>query len=229
MSDQKIETLTLDNISKIYGERRVLFNLSLQFKKGEIVAVTGANGAGKTTLLNILATVIKPSSGNLLLNNNNADAKMIRSVCGYLSHEFFLYSDLTCEQNLKFFSRMYGVKSNKKLLQLSKDFLLAEFFSDLKVSELSRGQLQKSSFARVFAGEPSLVFLDEPLTALDDEASKMVKTVIQNNAKHGGIVIFASHKRDFIETTATREVILENGKIVSDIQNKSLSYFKNNE
>ncbi|NOR60198.1 MAG: ATP-binding cassette domain-containing protein, partial [Methanosarcinales archaeon] len=160
--------VSIKSLSKAFGSHRVLKNIDLDVKKGEFITIFGPNGAGKTTLMKIMSTLVEPSAGSISIDGFNVkdDPVEIRKRIGSISHETYLYSELTAEENLRFFGRMYGMDKNH--LDARVDELIEqvglEYRSNDRVGTFSRGMKQRLSIARALIHEPSILFLDEPYT-----------------------------------------------------------------
>ena len=215
-SVKSIKSIELKNIYKIYGQKIVLSDINLTFNSGEITALTGNNGAGKSTLLGVLSTAVKASSGIFKIDGTFVGSDFIRLRTGYLSHDSFLYSDLTCSENFRMYADLYGLDKHSVVLDLKERFKLTHFFDDRQVKELSRGQRQRAALARAFIAKPDILLLDEPLSGLDSTAINMVSAIIKEHSKSGGVVIFSSHNKQFVNSVADRVISLKNGSIISD-------------
>ena len=159
------------------------------------MALMGANGAGKTTLLRVLACLTSPSSGSARVEgwDIERDAQRVRRVVGFVAHQPYLYDELTAEENLLFFGKMYAVKDARKR---TKQLLLRvgmEKRAGERVSVLSRGQVQRLALARALLHAPRLLLLDEPDTGLDEEGQELVEQVLAEHSAGGGAVLCGSN------------------------------------
>ena len=186
--------VSIKSLSKAFGSHRVLKNIDLDIKKGKFITIFGPNGAGKTTLMKIMSTLVEPSGGSIVIDGFNVkdDPVEIRKRIGSISHETYLYGELTAEENLRFFGRMYGMDKNH--LDARVDELIEqvglEYRSNNRVGTFSRGMKQRLSIARALIHKPSILFLDEPYTGLDQHASSTFESVLrgldaQNTTKMG--------------------------------------------
>ena len=211
--------ISLKNVTKKKGTRVVLDNISLQIGKGECVALVGPNGAGKTTLLKVVATLIRPDSGKLLIEgldpSNSSHHLRIRELIGYLDHETMLYPDLCVDENLTFAGRMYFLKDHytKGNIDHLLDKLKILHRKHDRVKSLSRGMKQKTSIARTLLHEPRVLLLDEPLTGLDREAVKVLGSILKSEKRKGKTILLASHKAEQLEELFDRIIYLRNGRI----------------
>ncbi|MGD0709020.1 MAG: ABC transporter ATP-binding protein, partial [Anaerolineaceae bacterium] len=166
--------IQVTQLSKCFGSRRVLRNLNLEIPDGRFVALLGSNGAGKTTLLRILATLLRPTSGNVAINGFELpqQASAIRRSIGLVTHQPLLYGELTAEENLRFYARLYGIEQPAvqiaALLELTG---LSSRRGDL-TRTFSRGMMQRLAIGRALLHQPPLLLLDEPYTGLDEDACR---------------------------------------------------------
>jgi len=180
------------------------------------MALMGANGAGKTTLLRILACLTSPSSGSARIEgwDIEREAQRVRRLVGFVAHQPYLYDELTAEENLLFFSKMYAVKdAGKRTAQLLLKVGLEKRAGE-RVSVLSRGQVQRLSLARALLHAPRLLLLDEPDTGLDEEGLGLVEQVLVEHSAGGGAVLFTTHQLERALKLADHLVMLSKGRIV---------------
>jgi heme ABC exporter ATP-binding subunit CcmA len=213
-------TLALDSkdIGKQFGFTYAIRNISLQVRRGEFVALFGSNGAGKTTFLKVAATLMRPTKGTLVIEGFDItkNPEKARSRIGFLSHNTFVYRDLSPLENLKFFCRLYGVPdSEERLLAILDRVDLKRRAAD-PVRSFSRGMQQRVGIARALLHEPSLILLDEPYTGLDARAAQTLNTFLDDAVRAGKTVILTSHDLEQGLRSATRAVILDRGSVVHD-------------
>jgi heme exporter protein A len=206
------------NISKSFGALRALTQVSLKIGQGELTALLGANGAGKTTLLRILATLSKPSSGQITINGMAGDKKAneIRQIIGVVSHHTFLYQELTAAENLLFYGRMYGISDvHQHSLELLKRFDLYKRRNDT-VRTFSRGMQQRLALARAILHQPQILLLDEPFTGLDLAGTELLTSFMRDFSGKGITILFTVHDINYALEHAPRVLILQKGKLVLD-------------
>jgi ABC-2 type transport system ATP-binding protein len=192
----------------------VLRGADLTCAPGSLTALIGANGTGKTTLIRILATLVRPDAGKVILGEvdvRNTPQKA-RALIGYLGHESMLDAALTPRENLRLFARLYGasVATSEGLIQRFE----AGAYADVPVSELSRGQEQTAALCRALVHDPRLLLLDEPSTGLDKEARERMWRAAREQAKNGAIVLFSTHDHESAKSVADRVVEIVDGKVV---------------
>lgn len=207
--------IEVQGLVKTFGLKPVLRGLDLEVPAGAFLTVVGPNGAGKTTLLRILATLSRPSGGRVRIAGYElpGQAGLVRQWLGVLSHQPLLYGDLTAEENLRFFGRMYGVprleaRINETLQQVG----LSARRRDL-VRTFSRGMWQRLSIARAILHDPPVLLLDEPYTGLDPDASAMLDDLLRSAIGQGRTVLMTTHDLSRGLMLANYVAILARGKI----------------
>lgn len=207
--------LTASNLYKSFGSRRVLRGVNLKVDRGEIVALIGVNGAGKSTLLRILSTLTRPDGGSISLDGNSIheDPNRVRQQMGVVLHAPMLYGSLTARENLRFFSRLFGVlDSEKRIPQILDEMNLSSRADDL-VRTYSRGMQQRLSIARALLHDPEFLLMDEPLTGLDDDSIDRLNQFLKRAAQQGKAILFATHDLERACELATRADTLHRGTI----------------
>ena len=218
--------------------RRVEFNavdgISLQVHPGEIVGVLGPNGAGKTTLLRMLATLLKPTSGEVYLTNENGksvesgDEQMdiidrddrsldIKKNIGYLSGNTKLYGRLSVREMLQLFAGIYGIQEDEieeRINEVEKIMNLSEFI-DNRIVKLSTGQTQRASIARCIVHNPDIYIFDEPTLGLDILSSAAIIEFMKKEKMRGKTVIYSTHYMEEAEYLCDRIVLIYKGKIIT--------------
>lgn len=210
--------LKVDHISKSYADRRIsaLRDINFQVKKGNIFGLIGPDGAGKTTLFRILTTLMLPDKGNASLNGHNLlkDFKNIRGQIGYMPGKFSNYQDLTVEENIQFFARVFNtsVKENYHLIAPIYDPLKP--FKHRRAGKLSGGMKQKLALCCALIHKPALLFLDEPTTGVDAVSRKEFWEMLQRLKNQGITIIVSTPYMD--EALHCDEIaLLQKGEIMS--------------
>jgi heme exporter protein A len=209
---------------KRFGMKTVLRGLDFDVQPGEFVAVLGPNGAGKTTFLRILSSLSRPSLGAVIVAGYRLpdQAAAVRARLGVVSHLPLLYGDLTAEENLRFFGRMYGVSNiESRITEVLQMVGLASRRRDL-VRTFSRGMQQRLAIGRAVFHDPDVMLFDEPYTGLDQDASMMLDGVLRSVAAQGRTVVMTSHDLLRAEELATRFDILLRGVIAASATRKQL-------
>lgn len=215
--------ILVKKLVKRFGPLTVLKGLDFEVKSGEFVALLGPNGAGKTTLLRILATLSRPTSGLVQVASYRLPqaGPSLRAKLGVVSHQPLLYGDLTAEENLRFFGKLYSV-DRKRISEVLELVGLATRKDDL-VRTFSRGMQQRLTIGRAILHDPLVLLLDEPHTGLDQEAGEILDSVLRSVALEGRTVVMTSHDLVRAAGLATRVDLLSKGKITSSIAADDLS------
>jgi heme exporter protein A len=205
--------LKLAGLHREYGERTALAGIDLELAAGETLLVLGPNGAGKTTLLRILATLLRPSGGEVRALDCSlpSEAWKLRGRIGFLGHEPLLYRDLSGRENLRFHARLHGVQGEPAETRIAA--LLAavgmERRADERVAELSAGMRQRLAICRCVLHEPELLLLDEPDSNLDAEGRELARGLIGPGVGRTRVIV--SHDPERFEAEASRVLRLEAG------------------
>jgi heme exporter protein A len=175
--------IELDGLTRVYGERVALANVSLALEEGRTLVVFGPNGAGKSTLLRVLATLLRPTQGvaRVLGRDLPRESWAVRGRIGFLGHEPLLYRELTGRENLSFHARLFGVGLERVDELLAR--LQLERRADDPVRTLSRGTVQRMAVARAVLHDPELLLLDEPRANLDPAASELVAPLLAGRTR----------------------------------------------
>ena len=194
-----------------------LNGLSFEVNKGEIYALLGTNGAGKTTTLRILSTLLKPDDGKCYIDGVNVSEEpdKIRSKIGFLTSELKLDGFFTPNYLYDFFSDLYGVKSELRIVRKKELFntLGIDKFAEVKVSNLSTGMKQRAAIAISLVHDPDIIIYDEPTNGLDIVSSKMVIDYLKELKTNGKTIIISTHIFEVVEKVADRVGIVINGKL----------------
>ncbi|MFC2006027.1 ABC transporter ATP-binding protein [Chloroflexota bacterium] len=211
-------------LNKSFGYYLALQNIDLQLRLGETVVVLGPNGAGKTTLIKVLATIMNPSSGSIFINGlptkNNAEE--IRRKIGVVTHQTFLYSNLTAYENLEFYGRMYDVPRRKERIHEVAAMVGMTPRLHERVGTLSRGMQQRLSIARALLHNPAIMLMDEPEAGLDQQAVSMLCQFLQTESREKRTTILTTHNLERVFELCDRLLILARGKIVYQESTKTL-------
>jgi heme exporter protein A len=212
--------ISVNRLVKQLGRKTILNGINLQVFPAEFVAIIGPNGAGKTTLLRILSTLMLPNHGEVSIAGHQLpeEASTIRHLVGVVFHQPLLYGELTAEENLKFYARLFVLENAEtRIRSVLQQVGLASRSSDL-VRTFSRGMQQRLSIGRAILHEPTVLLLDEPFTGLDPDACDMFEAFLRQVAAGGCSVLMTSHDLAGVENLASRFDILSGGRIVNSIQ-----------
>ncbi len=180
--------LRLDGLTRRYGEREALSEVSLSLAAGQTLVVFGPNGAGKTTLLRVLASLLRPHAGSVHVLGKPLpqEAWAVRGRVGLLGHEPLLYRELTARENLRFHARLHGV-GEERVEELLRAVNMSSRASE-PLRTLSRGMVQRVAIARAVLHDPELLLLDEPRANLDPAASELVEPLIGAASKRTRVI-----------------------------------------
>jgi len=210
-------TIQTDKLRKEFGTLVAVNDISLTVNAGEIVGLIGPNGAGKTTLLRMLATLTSPTDGTakvLGLDLRN-DYLSIRSHVGYLPDFFNLYLDLTLRECLAFFAKAYHVPEIEIPARIREALAFVDMAerSDMMVSHLSRGMVQRFGLATLLVRKPDILLLDEPASGLDPLARTQLRNVLKKLGSDGCTVIVSSHILPELADFCTHIVLMNHGRM----------------
>jgi len=210
--------VSLEHITKRFGYRCILNDISFSIETGEFVMLIGNNGAGKSTLLSIISTLSKPTHGIITFNGTNKKESLLewRQKIGIISHENRLYGDLSSEDNLRVFGTLYGVEDletiTDQVLRKTDLFHLAR----VPVNNFSSGMKKRLMFARLMLCKPKILILDEPFTGLDQHSKILFQNYLTAFHQQGGTVIMCTHQLDLGLKLATRVLVLNKKRIQHD-------------
>jgi len=199
-------------IRKSFGSKIVLRGIDLQVSEGETLAIFGPNGAGKTTLLKILATAVKPSAGDVIISDIPVKREPLkaRRHLALVTHQTYLYGQLTVRENLDLYSRIYQVKDiPERITELAEKLGFLERLSD-RANTLSRGLKQRVSIARALLHKPRLLLLDEPESGLDQEAISRLWGIVKEDNR---TIILTTHNLEWGLASSDKLAILTRGNI----------------
>ena len=216
--------IQVQKLVKRFGLKTVLRGLDFEVAEGEFVALIGPNGAGKTTFLRILASLVRPTLGEVRIAGCRlpAQAAAVRSRLGVVAHQPLLYGDLTAEENLRFYGRLYAVPAlEPRITSVLEIVGLGERRREL-VRTYSRGMQQRLAIGRAILHDPAVLLFDEPYTGLDQEACDMLDRVLAEVAGSGRTVVMTSHDLARVEDLASRFDVLARGVIAASTPRAAL-------
>ena len=216
--------IIVKKLVKRFGLKTILRGVDFEVQPGEFVALLGPNGAGKTTLLRILASLSRPSLGEVNIAGYELpqQAAQVRARLGVVSHLPLLYGDLNAEENLRFYARLYGINNYElRITEVLEMTGLEARRRDL-VRTFSRGMQQRLAIGRAVLHDPDVMLFDEPYTGLDQDASSMLDDVLKSVAAQGRTVVMTSHDLSRAEELATRFDILSRGVIAASTTRRQL-------
>src|SRR5579863_5477849 len=220
MSPAKAPLLEAIEISKSYGARLALDNVSLAVRPGEIAALLGPNGAGKTTTLSILATLLKPDSGHVLINGKprTSDPAGLGRMLGLVPQSLALYPTLSASQNVWHFARMQGLSSadaREACARVLEEVGLGERANDA-MHTFSGGMKRRLNLACGIVHRPAVLMLDEPTVGVDLQSREQILTLVRRCADAGAAVIYSTHYMEEAERICDRVLLVDRGKLIAD-------------
>ena len=222
---QKSLAIETEHLSKVFGSRCAVDDVSLDVPQGSFVSIFGPNGAGKTTLLRILSTLTRASSGTARVMGVDVkeDPDKTRAYIGLISHQPMLYPDLSAEENLLLYARLYGVEDPEaRVLELLDMVGLKHRRLDA-VRTFSRGMTQRVAIARALVHDPAVVFLDEPYSGLDPHAIDIFDQLI-DDIRVDRTFVMVSHDLRKGFAMCSHALVLARGRVVRFAEKESLDY-----
>lgn len=208
--------IEIENVTKAFGDRIAVNDLSLRVDAGEIYGFLGSNGAGKTTTIRMMLGIIEPGSGSIRVCKNRVrrgDRKG-RSLIGAVGEVQHFYPDMSCLAYLRYFAALNGLRDpGRRAGEVLADVNLSDRAADLAVT-LSKGLQQKLGLARALLHDPPVLVLDEPVSGLDPNGIREVREVILRERDKGRLVFFSSHILSEVAMIADRVGIMQKGKLV---------------
>ena len=221
----KPPAIALRDVTRRFGHLTALQNIDLAVQEGQTFVLFGPNGAGKTTMLRLIATLGKPSSGDIFVHDTNVrkNPETVRKNIGLISHQTLLYDDLTAPENLAFYGKMYGLQNlNQRIDEVLHTVDLDHRQND-RVRNFSRGMKQRLAIARSILHKPSILLLDEPFTGLDTSAQSMLSNMIVDLKTEGRTIFLVTHDLGQGLSLADHFGILHRGKLVHEASTKNLN------
>jgi heme exporter protein A len=208
--------VAFDRVEKRYGGLLALCRVSLRIEPGEFVTLFGPNGSGKTTLLRMAALLVRPSSGRVAhLGADGLAAEDVRRQIGLVGHKALVYDELTAQENLNFFARLYGIENPADRVAHVLDSVGLGKRAGDAAATFSRGMRQRLAIARALITEPRLLLFDEPATGLDRQGRDWLESTLDGLHRAGATLIVSTHDES-LAAIAGRSVFLQAGRVVGD-------------
>jgi ABC-2 type transport system ATP-binding protein len=210
--------IQIENVSKSYGDKVAVHELSLDIPAGELFACLGPNGAGKTTTIKMMVGLLFPTAGRIRIGGLDlaTHGDRARQLISYVPDQPFLYEKLTGREFLRFIADMYGLPRPHALARIEEVidlFQLQDFVDDL-TERYSHGMRQRTVFAAALVHEPKVLIVDEPTVGLDPRSVRLLKDLLRREADRGTTVFLSSHSLDIVEELADRIAIIEHGRLI---------------
>lgn len=220
-----VPLIRVAGLRKRYGVHFVLDGVSLDVHPGEALALVGANGAGKTTLLRIVATLVRPSGGAVLVAGHDCvkEAERVRREVGYVAHGSHLYEDLTGAENLRFWTELTGIPVARESILHALATVELDSVADDRVRTFSAGMQRRLSLARLLLVPPRVLLLDEPFASLDQRATKWLEEHLLARKAQGAAIVMSTHSFGRELGVANRVAILAEGRVAVDVRREGLT------
>ena len=217
--------LSLEHVSKVFGRRRAVDNVSFDLPAGAFLSIFGPNGAGKSTLLRMLATLSRPTSGSAKIMGIDLreDPDAVRAHIGLISHNSMLYGDLTAEENLMLSAKLYGIVNARERVDEMLDAVELSHRRMDVVRTFSRGMTQRLCIARALLHDPDVVFLDEPYSGLDPHAVEIFDALIAA-VRADRTFVMVSHDLQKGFATCSHALVLARGRMVAFAAKDEIDY-----
>ena len=208
-----------------FGPTFAVRGVDLDVADGESLTILGPNGAGKTTFLRILATLLKPTEGEVRVNDTDQHSATCeaRRQLGFSSHDSLIYDDLSVEENLRFYGRLYGITKREERIGEVLRLVGLRSRRHSRARTLSRGMQQRLSLARAILHEPPILLLDEPYSGLDQEAARMLEELLGAVRAETRTVLMTTHNLERGLNLSDRICILSKGRVVYEANSAQLS------
>ena len=210
--------LKIENLTKTYGQKKAVDNLSLEIENGHIYGFIGHNGAGKTTTLKSIAGIMELDQGNIYIDNKSIKEEPLacKKVMAYIPDNPDLYEYLTGIKYLNFIADVYGVSQAERTDRIKKYGDMFELTDSLgePISAYSHGMKQKLAVISALIHEPKLIIMDEPFVGLDPKASHLLKGLMRDLCDRGGAIFFSTHVLEVAEKLCDKIAIIKAGKLV---------------
>ena len=205
------------NLKKAYGLKEAVKNISFKIKNNEILGLLGPNGCGKTTTIGMILGLLKPSSGEILINGMKIEENRIDILqkINFISPYIELPKKLTVKQNLTVYGKLYNIKNLKNRIDFLVNELRLEDLLNRVTGELSSGQKNRISLAKALINDPSVLLLDEPTASLDPEVGDYIRTFLENYIKEKNIsILLASHNMNEVKRLCSNVLMMKDGTII---------------
>ncbi len=208
--------IIVDKVSKSYGKKQVLFDVSLEVEKGSIFGLIGPSGCGKTTLVKNIVGLLEPDAGEITVAGERVPSKKVIPTMGYMAQAAALYMSLTGKENLEFFGKLYGLDKQTLKTRIEHVARLVNLTDDLekKVADYSGGMQQRLSLATALIHEPSILVLDEPTVGIDPVLRFEIWKELNELSSNGVTIIITTHVMDEAEK-CDKLAMMRDGKVLA--------------
>lgn len=210
--------IKLINLSKNYGKLTAVNSINLEVASGEIFGFLGPNGAGKTTTIKMIAGLLQPSGGKILIGGHDVQKEPLKAkfITGFIPDRPYLYEKLTAKEFMSFIANLYGMENSSKRINELLDLFGLQDWKDELVENFSHGMKQRLVMASALLHEPKVLVVDEPMVGLDPRGARLVKDIFGNLASKGVSVFMSTHTLEIVEQMCTRVAIINRGDIIAE-------------
>lgn len=210
--------IEIDQVTKTYGSKVAVENLSLRVPRGELFAFLGPNGAGKTTTIKLMCGLLFPTSGTIRIGGHDMqrEGQQARQLISYVPDQPYLYEKLTGREVMQFIAEMYGMdpeRTRQRMEEMIDTFSLHDFVDDL-TERYSHGMRQRTVFAAALLHEPQVLIVDEPTVGLDPRSIRLLKDLLRQQANQGVTVFLSTHSLDIAQELADHIGVILFGKLI---------------
>ncbi len=210
--------IKLINLTKAYGKLVAVNSINLNVSRGEVFGFLGPNGAGKTTTIKMMAGLLQPTGGNIIIHGHDVqkDPLLAKAITGFIPDRPFLYEKLTAAEFMQFVSRLYGMEdADARISSLLELFGLPEWANEL-VENFSHGMKQRLVMASALLHKPEILIVDEPMVGLDPRGARLVKDIFKDLSSQGVTIFMSTHTLEIVEQMCTRVAIINKGDIIAE-------------
>ena len=209
--------LKIENLKKTYGKIEALKNINLEIEEGEFFGLLGPNGAGKTTLMNVIIGYLSADSGRIIFNNStiSTQSSSFKNQIGYVPQEISLYQELSAEQNLKIFGKLFKLNDSHLKAKIHEVLELVGLQDRIKdsVKDFSGGMKRRLNIAASLLHDPKLILCDEPTVGVDPQSRNAIFDLLQKLSKEGKTIIYTTHYMEEAERLCDRLAVIDYGEI----------------
>jgi ABC-2 type transport system ATP-binding protein len=210
--------IELINLSKTYGKLTAVNRVNLTIRQGEVFGFLGPNGAGKTTTIKMMAGLLQPSDGAILIDGHDVRREPLqaKAVTGFIPDRPYLYEKLTAAEFLRFVAELYGMTgAGRRINELLELFGLADWADEL-VENFSHGMKQRLVMASSLLHDPKVLIVDEPMVGLDPRGARLVRDIFRDLASRGATIFMSTHTLEIVEKMCSRVAIIHQGSIIAE-------------
>jgi len=210
--------IDLINLTKNYGKLTAVNSVSLHVARGEIFGFLGPNGAGKTTTIKMMAGLLQPTCGSILLHGHDVqlDPLKAKNITGFIPDRPFLYEKLTATEFMSFVANLYAMDNSREPINSLLDLFGLPDWKDELVENFSHGMKQRLVMASALLHSPQILVVDEPMVGLDPRGARLVKDIFKDLASKGVTIFMSTHTLEIVEQMCTRVAIINKGEIIAE-------------